>query len=264
MASLPSEQQHRDETSLDEQELGILFKQKRIEKGLSINDIAKATKINSKYIKAIEENNISRLVEAVYRYGYIKSYAKYFNINIKFFIYNDLLPSPPKPIEQQSEIILIKEDLSTKYIRKILPVACILVFILFYFAYYTIKTKDSKDIVTLLEQKLAHDLALMSSFHHGFTPAKLDQTEIFQKSDENEYVVVANESTRLKVFDQKSRLIIEKKIAPGEVLFLPIEQKLFVNSKTDVSMYDIKSLETFNPTAVILDKEYKTYFVKKF
>jgi transcriptional regulator with XRE-family HTH domain len=60
--------------------IGEIFKSKRIEMGLSLNDIENETKIRSRYLQAIEEENFEVIPGKVYLKGFIKTYAKYLNI----------------------------------------------------------------------------------------------------------------------------------------------------------------------------------------
>ncbi|MFZ7102571.1 MAG: helix-turn-helix domain-containing protein [Peptococcaceae bacterium] len=106
-----------------------MFKDKRREKDLSILDVEQGTKIRGKYIEAIEEENFDVLPGKVYVKGFIKSYAKYLNIEnneeIKRFLESDQvkefhkeeLISPP-PIE-------VNKGLSKKYVTIILAVFAI-------------------------------------------------------------------------------------------------------------------------------------------
>ncbi|MBN1755227.1 DUF4115 domain-containing protein [bacterium] len=63
-------------------ELGEYLKQMRGAQGVTLEDIAKATKVNIKYLKALEEGNWEKLPPMVYVMGYIKAYGDYLGADI--------------------------------------------------------------------------------------------------------------------------------------------------------------------------------------
>jgi len=56
---------------------GEILKKKREEVGYNLKEIAKALRIRSDYLKAIEEGTFEKLPVAVYTKGYIREYAKF-------------------------------------------------------------------------------------------------------------------------------------------------------------------------------------------
>ena len=61
--------------------IGTSLRQKREERGLSIEDISTKTQLQPKLIKAIEEGNIEILPESVYVRGMVKRYADYLSLD---------------------------------------------------------------------------------------------------------------------------------------------------------------------------------------
>lgn len=61
-------------------ELGQMIQNKRIEKSLEIEDVAKTLKISKRYLRAIEEGNIDIFATESYYYGYLKQYLKYLEL----------------------------------------------------------------------------------------------------------------------------------------------------------------------------------------
>ena len=60
---------------------GELLKKARLEKGLSLHEIGLSLKINSKILKAIEENDINQLPAKTFLRGFVQSYAQYLRLN---------------------------------------------------------------------------------------------------------------------------------------------------------------------------------------
>jgi transcriptional regulator with XRE-family HTH domain len=56
--------------------VGEIFKQARLKKGLSLEEIEKRTKIRVKYLLAIEENDFAKIPQATTSRGFIRNYAQ--------------------------------------------------------------------------------------------------------------------------------------------------------------------------------------------
>ncbi len=65
---------------MNNEEIGQLLRETRLNKGLKINNAAKALKVRKEYLRAIESGDTSALTNEVYLAGYIKSYAKWLGL----------------------------------------------------------------------------------------------------------------------------------------------------------------------------------------
>jgi transcriptional regulator with XRE-family HTH domain len=66
--------------------LGEKLSKFRGEARLTVSDVAKATKIQAKYIEALEKGDYNNLPADVYVRGYLRSYARYLNIEEKSLV----------------------------------------------------------------------------------------------------------------------------------------------------------------------------------
>jgi transcriptional regulator with XRE-family HTH domain len=66
--------------------LGSHFKRNREEKGYSIDDVAEATNIASRYIEAIEDHDFSQFPADVYAKGFIRSYAEFLDLDAQSLV----------------------------------------------------------------------------------------------------------------------------------------------------------------------------------
>src|ERR1700683_3086103 len=64
-------------------ELGALLKQKREEKGVSLEEVSVATKIGVRVLMSIEEGDIEKLPPRAFVRGFIQSYAKYLGLDVR-------------------------------------------------------------------------------------------------------------------------------------------------------------------------------------
>lgn len=61
--------------------IGEMFKERRMERNLSLKEIETATSIRMNYLKAIEEGELFNLISPVYAGGFIKQYAQYLGLD---------------------------------------------------------------------------------------------------------------------------------------------------------------------------------------
>ena len=64
-------------------DLGLLLKNKREEKNVSLDEVAVATKISIKILQALEEGALERLPAKPFIRGFVQSYARYLGLDVK-------------------------------------------------------------------------------------------------------------------------------------------------------------------------------------
>lgn len=62
---------------------GIKLKEKRLEKGLSLEDVSKSTKIKQEFLEFIENGSYEKLPSVSYAQGFVRNYAKFLGLNEK-------------------------------------------------------------------------------------------------------------------------------------------------------------------------------------
>lgn len=62
---------------------GEKLKEKRLEKGLSLEDVSKNTKIKAEFLECIENGEYSKLPSVSYAQGFVRNYAKFLRLNEK-------------------------------------------------------------------------------------------------------------------------------------------------------------------------------------
>ena len=70
-------------TAFELRTIGNLLKDRRKDRGLSIEDVARITKIRAKYLQALENGDYSSFPSEVYLKGFLKNYAKFLDVNQK-------------------------------------------------------------------------------------------------------------------------------------------------------------------------------------
>lgn len=96
---------------------GQKLREKRLSKGLTIEQVSKETKIRTSYITAIEKGDYQRLPASTYIQGFIRNYAKYLELNE-----NDTLAIFRREFDEDAAFAvlpkgLVKEDFPIKRIK---------------------------------------------------------------------------------------------------------------------------------------------------
>ena len=113
-------------------EIGKIIKERREEKKISLEDAHKFTKIQEKYLIAIEEGDISAFFAEVYYRSFVRSYANYLGLDPEELIERLNI----KKREQEKEFV-IQESLkdSKKDIKKLLIGFASVIFVALFLLY---------------------------------------------------------------------------------------------------------------------------------
>ncbi len=106
--------------------IGEKFKKTRVEKGCSIEQVARDTHIAKRYITAIEEENFSVFPGEPYLFGFLRNYANYLDLDAQDIInlYKNLrLQEQPAPINE----LLVKRNNRPYIIGGIVAAAAVLI-----------------------------------------------------------------------------------------------------------------------------------------
>ena len=63
--------------------IGLLLRETREAKGLTLNDVEQATRIQSRYLEALEDEEYDRLPGEVYVRGFLRNYARFLGIDLE-------------------------------------------------------------------------------------------------------------------------------------------------------------------------------------
>ena len=144
--------------------LGAYLKKNRELHGISIEELASATKINISILAAMESDDFKKLPAPIFVKGFIKSYLKYIDIDSKeAILFYELLTSPTRKADGKIDNISDREGvkinkyrvkISTRVVITALSVVVLLLSLTVYHLYS--KTDKSK------EQALSEDKMLVS------------------------------------------------------------------------------------------------------
>ena len=81
----------------DLQGIGEILKKTREELGISLEEVAEATKIRTKYLRALEEENFDALPGDVYAKGFATAYLKYLGIKDRPDVVEVMKPKVKEP-----------------------------------------------------------------------------------------------------------------------------------------------------------------------
>lgn len=180
-------------------ETGILLREARESRKITIKTAAKELKINPKYLEMIEAGSLSTAAKEIYVIGYIKSYAKWLgasNLNLAEIQRKEAIPAI-----NSTNILNESNSLSkaSKY-KKIAAIAAICIFTLFFSA-------------SIILQKA------------------VEKTQISPSGIEYQFVLVSQTDLNLDIYDYKGKLSYTNKMGAGDVYFLNIENNLVKSDK---------------------------------
>ncbi|MEN8136285.1 MAG: RodZ domain-containing protein [Thermodesulfobacteriota bacterium] len=128
--------------TLQEVSLGVLLQNTRQARQKTLEDASDATRINAKFLQALEENDFEKLPDEIFTRGFIKLYATYLGLDpndtVKHYLSQEkLAPCKPNVKIQRNEVIdselLDRTSIFFKKTRRILPIALLLsILVLFY------------------------------------------------------------------------------------------------------------------------------------
>jgi cytoskeleton protein RodZ len=81
---------------------GQILKENRERKGISISEVAIATKINNKMLAAMEEGNLDQLPPKTFLRGFVRAYAAYLDLDVESVMstfYDEMGSTKPKVME---------------------------------------------------------------------------------------------------------------------------------------------------------------------
>lgn len=125
---------------------GEKLKEKRLEKGLTFEDVSKSTKIRPEFLEFIEKGQYEKLPSVSYAQGFVRNYAKFLGLNEKEimaifrreFEGEKLYRVLPKGFERQDEFPIKRFKIGRSTLFIIFGIFIFLGYILFQYRYAVI------------------------------------------------------------------------------------------------------------------------------
>lgn len=239
-------------------EFGEYLRKTRESLNIPLEDICKRLKVNSRYIKAVEDGSIYKIVEKVYAHAYIKSYCNILNINVPEFIHQNIQHSTTQNTQFVSPAFISAESLQqSRNIAISLAAALIAVYVAL-FVYH--KNKHTEQIREHIVKSALVSLREVESIK--ISPVAENNNKIFKDlfGSNSSTVLIASEKTSLRIYDPSSKLLTSKTLDAGDTLFLNKEEGLIITADNDngVEVFDENDLKPLNDfyTHKLKDKFY--------
>ncbi len=118
------------------QTVGEKLKRARLEKGLSLDEVYKQTKVHSRVLEALEEDRAHNFLSPVYIKGFLKTYAQYLGLDseqlIKEYIDSQKVePSPAKVVKELEQKKSRPINLFFVF-RAVLILALLIIFVVYF------------------------------------------------------------------------------------------------------------------------------------
>jgi cytoskeleton protein RodZ len=86
--------------------LGARFKRERERQGMTLDDVALATKIGTRMLQAIEQDEFNRLPGGIFNKGFIRSYARHLGLDEEQALADYLAATGGPPAEKAPEVLI--------------------------------------------------------------------------------------------------------------------------------------------------------------
>lgn len=204
------------------EEVGQVFEKARKQQHLKIKKVSEITKIKEKYIIAMEEGTLANHSDQIYTTGYLKQYAKFLGLDPTEIIakVNEGTPeiaSKPKDLTTETSAFSYKNELALKPNKVIIIIA--IIFCLAIYGIFAILQNTGSDAATAIQEKGVY--VTVNIYKHP------EDTKPVSPS----YILMARSNVPVLVYNTEGKVFIDKTIAPGEIEFLPENQKFSI--KTD-------------------------------
>jgi cytoskeletal protein RodZ len=218
-----------------------ILKQARLDKNITIDDAARDLRIRKEIFKQFERKIPDPL--GVYELGYLRSYAKYLNIDINGYIAHrksEALSTAQEKKEASQNLLFKKMKTSPVSISIVVSVILAIVSVIFLGVMNKQKPSLSQDQTTVTqEESTPESQTTLSIAKKG--PYEYIVSGIDSNSDIN---IVAIANTNFKIIDQsKNKTITSGSILTGERLSVPKYQGDTLLIQTTIpDAFDIQQL----------------------
>lgn len=174
---------------------GIKLKEKRLEKGLSLEDVSKNTKIKQEFLEFIENGAYEKLPSVSYAQGFVRNYAKFLNLNEKEimaifrreFEGEKLYRVLPKGFEQEDEFPISRLKIRRSALFIILSFLIFLGYIFFQYRYaiinppLTITSPKNLSVTSSSQIKVIGKTDSNATVYVNLDAVSVDESGNFQK-----------------------------------------------------------------------------------
>ncbi|GFZ83024.1 XRE family transcriptional regulator [Compostibacillus humi] len=231
-------------------EIGARLKEARIAKGLSLDELQEETKIQKRYLVAIEEGNLDILPGKFYARAFIKEYASAVGLDA-----NELLEEHQEEIPQTEETNLeqysrmqrtrrASHGEKSSRIFSILPtiIVVLLVIGIFFVAWYFIKEGMSGNSSETEDALNDNEIIINNPNEVAEEPAdETEEAEEAEEEPENSEEQTEEQLTLLEAGDSANPESVYEFISSGEEVKLTIESE----GNTWLEIYDTNNEQLF-------------------
>ncbi len=186
------------------QEIGSQFTEARLGMQLSVRDVSNRLKIRKKYIQAIESGDFQGLPGRIYIGGYIKTYAKFLNLDGDKML---------QALKERGENFEVKKEFA---LPEMSPD----------------ESRPSRGIIwiSLAVLALCYGIWYLFIYHPSTpqdpqesSPATAETPPVAQENSTGRLVLLANEETLITLYDEAGNMAATKSLQAGDTYFVPTE-----------------------------------------
>lgn len=218
--------------------IGEALRNARIEKGYSLKYLEEATKIRTKYLEALENEDFDILPGSVYAKAFLRTYAKYLELDTEEIMaeYNRLNSNndTQPPLEETEQIDLeTTSTLGKKWKYLVAGLAIVSLFVI-NSIYNNVRGQDNKPEQPNTAQEQPNNTVQKQPNISKQSPGNLDTPGLATNNEKNQGVRVV-----LKVIDQQQswmqveadgNTVFSGLVGPGEMKDFKAQDKIFLHA----------------------------------
>lgn len=213
--------------------IGQELKRERELRGISLEEIADATKINIRFLRALEEDRLDMLPEQFFTRGIIRTYAKYLGLDEQSALntyLEDLQTQEPQETSDVGEYPELGEEVESfpkqKKISLLFALMALAIIALFVVMYFVIGNKENPPSSTNKRESVTQN-AQKTQEKPTATPTIVQEEPVIKQEELNIEIAVLEE-TWLEIFADQEMVDSGTKV-PGEHLQFKATQEFLIH-----------------------------------
>jgi len=234
------------------QTVGQILKQTRVSKNVTIKDAADATRITSRHLQAMEDDNYGIFPGETYILGFLRSYASYLGLDGDQLIqlYRDhLIEEQEPPLEELTEPAVTYID----YVKKYMYIPVGILFVLGVVAFFSMENNGGHENMNGSGDRMAQDLDTLAKRSQKIPDIETENVKL-QAGFATALISVRNginfslqNSEAYLVLDNLEFKVIENNLSKAHLYFYP-GKKLITLKENQVQLVEEDGVPPFELT----------------
>ncbi|GAB5486679.1 MAG: helix-turn-helix domain-containing protein [Parasphingorhabdus sp.] len=214
------EEEFQSNSELDLQSSGEMLRQAREQKQLSVEDIAKDTRIPQRHLTSIESGDFDALPGRTYAIGFAKSYARAVGLNdatIGTRLREEMEESGHGAYQPEANVYSPANPTSIPPKALALTAAGIGILVLVGYLIWRTLLLEPSTLASIDDEAVTTDIVAVDSSVANDTPAQ----DVSPPATTGTVILTATEPVWVKIYDEEGERLYENEMSPGDSFTVP-------------------------------------------